>query len=170
MDIPAKTFEPIGTLVVLKMVPVDKSAGGIELPDSVRGKAEMIGLEPAKGWVVSAGCQCRYARRGDLVLLQGQIVHFQHKSIKLAMVSETQLVGIERNDEEEMPEFRVASWKDQTVHRALVLDCCECGKLTTNWVQASTKISEKLMDAVKCDECFKTSAGMMEASDGPRVS
>lgn len=35
-DIPDRTFEPIGNLVVLKVIPVDKSPGGIHLPDQLK--------------------------------------------------------------------------------------------------------------------------------------
>ena len=72
-DLAAKAFTPLGILVVLQMVPRDKTPGGIQLPDSVK-ELDMVGLEPANGWVVSAGCQCRYVRRGDLVIVQGNLI------------------------------------------------------------------------------------------------
>lgn len=116
-DLAEKTFEPVGNLVFLQMVPMDKSPGGVLMPDSVKGRADMIGLEPAKGWVVSAGCQCRYAKRGDLVMVQGTIVHLSFKGIKLAMVMETQIISIIQDWYGTIPEFKVTDWKAQIVER-----------------------------------------------------
>lgn len=117
-NLPEQSFAPIGILVVLKMVPVDKSPGGVVLPDTVKELgADRVGLEPARGWVVSAGCQCRYVRRGDLVLIQGQIVHFRHGGERLALVQETQLIGVERDEAGGQPEFDVADWKDGIIGR-----------------------------------------------------
>lgn len=118
-DFPPKDFEPLGVLVVLKMVPVTESPGGIQLPDTVQElDAVGAGLEPRRGWVVSHGCQCRYVRRGDLVIVTGQLVHFRHKGQRLVLIQETNVVGIEQKAGGGLPEFQVTDWKDQVICRA----------------------------------------------------
>ena len=117
IDFPPKDFEPLGIFVVLLMVPVTQSPGGIQLPETVQELSEPAGLEPRRGWVVSHGCQCRYVRRGDLVIVNGQLIHFKHKGQRLVLISETNLVGIEQKEGGGLPNFWVSDWKEQIVER-----------------------------------------------------
>jgi co-chaperonin GroES (HSP10) len=114
--LPDRSFEPLGNLVILKMIPVDKSPGGVVIPESLRD-GERAGEEARKGWVVSAGAQCRYVRRGDLVLVQGNVFTFKHNGLRLQCIKEDQIVGIECNNERRIPEFEVRDWDAGEVER-----------------------------------------------------
>lgn len=115
-DLAPKTFEPMGNLVMVQMVPVTKTPGGIHLPDESLDR-DSPAMEARKAWVVSAGCQCRYVRRGDLVLVQGQCIHFKHNGYRLTCVKEDQLVGIERDEDGDVPSFEVKDWNTGEIAR-----------------------------------------------------
>lgn len=135
-DLPPVPFEPLGNLVVLKMVPQNKSPGGVVLPETVQELDSMSqGLDPRKGWVVAVGCQCRYARRGDLVALGGgQLVSFKWKGQLMWFIQETNLLGIVQDSGGEMPSFAVTDWKDQIV--------CRAGEACDNNVRPGATVAE----------------------------
>lgn len=117
MDVPKKTFTPTGSAVVLKMLPRDKSAGGVVLPDTLEALAG-DGLEPPRGVVVSFGALCQWVKCGDVVLVMGSIARFNHKGIALAIVEEQNIRGIERDSDGEQPKFDCVDREHRLVKRA----------------------------------------------------
>ena len=116
-DLPEQDFEPIGNLVMVRIVPRTESPGGVALPETVQGIDDQ-NLDPTLAWVVAAGCQCRYARRGDLVMVTGRFVSYRWKGQRLAMLQETQIAKIVQDKDGRVPRFAVTDWKDGIVCRA----------------------------------------------------
>lgn len=114
-------FVPVGNLFALELHVVDRSKGGVVLPDTVKDRADSPTEEPMTGTVIAAGAQCRYVKAGDRVILTGRMPWFKWAGRKVHIGNEANnVVGIERRADGG-PHFEVIDWHAGEVSRLEVL-------------------------------------------------
>ncbi len=106
------TFKPLGTLVVLQMVKVTETPGGIRLPDRT---VEENRTQTPYGFVIATGPECKCGlKRGDEILIPARVSCevVKHQGVEVVVVTEDKIIGIVPEEERKLAWCELPSDKE----------------------------------------------------------
>lgn len=96
--LPKQTFTPLADRVVLRVIKVNETAGGLTLPDNLAAQG---GIETPEAYVVAAGPECKQLKRGQKVIALARVGGSKvvHKGQELFSCREGDILGIVDGEE-----------------------------------------------------------------------